>query len=189
MAPATRNLSATRAGAAAPAKLKAGSVQITRAVTILKPAAELYRFWRQFENIARVVKYPVDITTASATESHWAVSAPGGKRVEWDAVVTADTPDELIAWRSQPGADVPNRGRIRFEPAPGDQGTEVIVDVEYVAPGGKVTALIAKLTGKEAGQQVAETLRRFKALMEAGEIPTIEGQPAGGPQAPRKGKK
>jgi uncharacterized membrane protein len=78
---------------------------------------------------------------------------------------------------------------VRFQPGPPEEGTEVIVDIEYTPPGGKFAALVAKLTGKEAGQQVMETLRRFKALMEAGEIPTIDGQPAGGPQAPRKGQK
>lgn len=167
----------------------AATAQVTRAVTILRPRAELYQFWRRFENLSRVVKYPVAITTVSETESHWAVSAPGGKRVEWDAVVTEDRPDELIAWRSREGADVPNGGQVRFSPAPGVEGTEVVVDLEYTPPGGKLAALIAKLTGKEAGQQVMETLRRFKALMEAGEIPTIEGQPVGGAQGPRKGRK
>lgn len=166
-----------------------GSVKATRAVTILRPASDLYGFWRRFENLTRVVKYPVEITTLSETESHWAVTAPGGKRVEWSATITEDQPNERIAWRSREGADIPNAGTVRFSPAPGDQGTEVIVDVEYVAPGGKLAALVAKLTGKEAGQQVMETLRRFKALMEAGEIPTIEGQSVGGPQRPRKGKK
>ncbi len=158
-------------------------------MTILRPAEDLYSFWRRFENLTQVVKYPVAITTTSATESHWSVTAPGGKRVEWDAVVTNDRPNEEIAWQSREGADVPNAGRVRFTPAPGDEGTEVIVEVEYTPPGGKLLAWIAKLTGKEAGQQVMETLRRFKALMEAGEIPTIEGQSVGGPQAPRKGKK
>jgi uncharacterized membrane protein len=164
-------------------------VNITRAVTILRPAPDLYGFWRRFENISKVVKHPVTITSASDSESHWSVSAPGGKRVEWDAVVTDDRPNELIAWRSKENADIPNSGSVRFAPAPGGDATEVIAEVRYLPPGGKLSALIAKLTGKEAGQQVTETLRRFKALMEAGEIPTIDGQPVGGPQASRKGRK
>jgi uncharacterized membrane protein len=166
----------------------ATTARAVRAVTIRRPAAELYGFWRQFENLAQVVKYPVVITTRSPAESHWVVTAPGGKKIEWDAEVTEDQPNALIAWRSRPGADVPNSGVVRFTPAPGRDGTEVTVEIEYAPPGGKLAALLAKLTGKEAGQQVMETLRRFKALMEAGEIPTTEGQPAGGPQAPRKGK-
>jgi len=187
---------ATRKSAASSAATKvkraaaaATTAKATRAVTILRPVDELYSFWRQLENVSKVSKYPVAITSVSDTESHWAVSGPGGKRLEWDAVITEERPNELIAWQSKEGADVPNRGRVRFQEGPPDEGIEVVVDVEYTPPGGKLAALFAKLTGKEAGQQVMETLRRFKALMEAGEIPTIEGQPAGGPQAPRKGKK
>jgi uncharacterized membrane protein len=189
MATAIRKSAASSGGKLRRAAKTSATMKVTRAVSILRPASDLYSFWRRFENLAQVVKYPVSITTTSDTESHWAVTAPGGKRVEWDAVVTEDRPNECIAWRSREGADIPNAGQVRFAPAPGDDGTEVIVDVEYAPPGGKLAALIAKLTGKEAGQQVMQTLRRFKALMEAGEIPTIEGQPAGGPQAPRKGKK
>ena len=73
-------------------------------MTILRPAEDLYSFWRRFENLTQVVKYPVAITTTSATESHWSVTAPGGKRVEWDAVVTNDRPNEEIAWQSREGA-------------------------------------------------------------------------------------
>lgn len=189
MATALRKTPPSRAAKPKRAGSASAAVSVTRAVTILRPAAELYAFWRRPENIAQVVKYPVEITSISETESHWAVTAPGGKRVEWDSAVVEDRPNELIAWRAREGADVPNQGRIHFTAAPGDEGTEILVQVEYSPPGGKLAALIAKITGKEAGQQVMETLRRFKALMEAGEIPTIEGQPVGGPQAPRKGKK
>jgi len=109
-------------------------------------------------------------------------SSPGNTFVEWDSVIINDHPNELLAWRSKEGADIPNAGTVRFEPGPGDEGTEVTVQLEYDAPGGKFAAYIAKLTGEEPEQQVADTLRRFKALMEAGEIPTVEGQSAGGPQ-------
>jgi uncharacterized membrane protein len=190
MAKGTQKSAATRAATKVKrAAAAATTARATRAVTILRPVEELYSFWRRLENVSRVVKYPVTITTISETESHWSVTAPGGKRVEWDAIITDDLPNEMIAWRSREGADVPNSGHVRFQPAPPDEGVEVVVEIEYAPPGGKLAALFAKVTGKEAGQQVMETLRRFKALMEAGEIPTIEGQPAGGPQAPRKGKK
>lgn len=158
--------------------------KVVRAVTILKPAAELYAFWRAIENLPRVIRHPVTITPRSRDESHWSVSAPGDERVEWDSLIINDEPDRLIAWRSREGAEIPNAGSVRFEPAPGGQGTEVTVALEYDAPGGRLGALFAKLTGKEPAQQVADTLRRFKALMEVGEIPTTEGQPTGRP--PRK---
>lgn len=157
-------------------------MKIVRSCTIRRPASELYAFWRATENIARVVKHPVTITPISDMESHWSVTAPGERRVEWDAVIINDEPNELIAWRSRDGADIRNAGTIRFQPAPGDEGTEVRVQLEYDPPGGKIASLVAKLTGEEPEQQVAETLRRFKALMESGEIPTIEGQSVGEPQ-------
>lgn len=164
-------------------------IKVVRAVTIRKPAAELYAFWRDLTNLPKVIHHPVTITTTSEDDSHWSVSAPGGRRVEWDAVVINDSPNRLIAWRSEQGAEVQNAGSVRFDEAPGDEGTEVTVALEYNPPGGRLGAAIAKLTRDSASSQVYDALRRFKALMEAGEIPTIEGQSVGGPQRPRKGQK
>src|SRR3954471_9662778 len=164
-------------------------IKLVRAVTIRKPAAELYAFWRHLPNLAKVIKHPVAITASSPEDSHWIVSGPANTSVEWDAVIVNDEPNKLIAWRSRQGAQVDNAGSVRFEPAPGDEGTEVTVSLEYDPPGGRLGAAIAKLTRDSAASQVYDALRRFKALMEAGEIPTIEGQPVGGPQRPRKGKK
>lgn len=163
-------------------------VKVVKACTVRRPAAELYSFWRDFENIPRVTKHPVTVRNRSATESHWTVPAPGGKCVEWDAVVINDEPNRLIAWRTRDGADVAHAGSIRFEDAPPGEGTEVTVALEYLVPGGRIAALLGKLTGEEPEQQVAEALRRFKALMEAGEIPTTEGQPVGEPQRSKTGK-
>ncbi|MET0262654.1 MAG: SRPBCC family protein [Rariglobus sp.] len=158
-------------------------VKVTRAVTILKPARVLYAFWRNLENLAQVIKHPVSITNRSKNESHWSVSAPpGDRRVEWDALIINDEPNKLIAWRSREGSEIANAGTVRFDPAPGNEGTEVTVTLEYLPPGGKLGALLAKFSGEEAEQQVRLTLTRFKALMEAGEIPTIEGQSVGEPQ-------
>lgn len=160
--------------------------KVVRAVTIRRPADELYAFWRRLENLARVIRHPVDIVPVSGHESHWSVTAPGGERVEWDSIIINDEPGRLIAWRSREGADIPNAGSVRFEPAPADEGTEVTVALEYDAPGGRLATLFAKLSGQEPGQQVADTLRRFKALMEVGEIPTTDGQPVGRPQRRKK---
>lgn len=165
-------------------------VKITRACTILKPAAELYAFWRNPANLMRVIKHPATIVSISETESRWSVSAPpGNRRVEWTSLIINDEPDRLLAWRSREDSEIPNAGSVRFEPAPGGQGTEVTVSLEYDPPGGKLGAWLAKLSGEEAGQQVALTLRRFKALMEAGEIPTTEGQSVGEPQQSKRKSK
>jgi uncharacterized membrane protein len=150
-------------------------IKVVKSVTVRRPAAELYAFWRDLSNLAKVIKHPVQITTLSAIESHWAVSAPGRDPVEWDALIINDEPDRLIAWQSRENAEVPNAGSVRFEPAQGQGGTEVTVKLEYDPPGGKLGALIAKLTGDEAGQQVADALARFKALFEREEVPPAVG--------------
>lgn len=164
-------------------------IKVVRAVTIRKPAAELYAFWRDVPNLMQVIKHPVSITTTGDNESHWAVSAPAGKKVGWDSLIINDEPGKLIAWRSREGAEVPNAGSVRFEPAPGNEGTEVTVALEYDPPGGRLGALVAKLTRDAASSQVHDALRRFKTLMEGGEIPKIEGQSVGRPQRSRKSKK
>jgi uncharacterized membrane protein len=162
-------------------------IKVVRAVTIRKPAAELYAFWRDVSNLPRIIHHSATVTPKSADESHWVVSAPGG-HVEWDAVVINDKPGRLIAWRSKAGGDVDSAGSVRFEDGPGDEGTEVTVALEYDPPGGKIGALIAKFTRDSASSQVYDALKRFKALLEAGEIPTITGQSVGGPQGSRKGQ-
>jgi uncharacterized membrane protein len=158
-------------------------VKVTRSVTIRRPAGVLFAFWRDVENLPRIIKHPVTITRVSDLASHWEVSAPGDRKVEWDAVIINEHPNELIAWRSREDAEIPHAGTVRFHPAPGDEGTEVTVNLEYDPPAGKLGSLLAKLTGEEPAQQVSEALRRFKALMETGEIPTTEGQAVGKPQS------
>ena len=164
-------------------------IKVVRAITILQPASMLYRFWRDVTNLPQIIHHPVEITAISGAESHWKVSAPAGQMVEWDALIINDEPERLIAWRSREGGDVDNAGSVRFEKAPGDEGTEVTVALEYDPPGGKLGAAVAKLTRDSAASQIYDALRRFKALMEAGEIPTTEGQSVGGPQRAKKGKK
>jgi uncharacterized membrane protein len=162
-------------------------VKVVQAITVRKSAAELYHFWRDLNNLAPVIKHRVAIRILNDIESHWTVSAPAGRTVEWDAIIINDKPGELIAWRSREGGDVDHAGSVRFEAAPGDEGTEVTVALEYNPPAGKVGAVLAKLTRDSAGSQVYDVLRRIKALLEAGEIPTVDGQSVGGPQQRRKG--
>ncbi|HEY0456577.1 MAG TPA: SRPBCC family protein [Verrucomicrobiae bacterium] len=163
-------------------------MKVTKACTILhRSPEELYRFWRRLENLPQFSQHIVSVTPRSDTVSHWVVKAPGSKNVEWDAEVFNEHPNELIAWRSLDDSGVENAGTIRFEPAPGGRGTEVKVTLEYVPHVGKLGAFLAKLTGEEPEIQVEDDLGRFKALMEAGEIPTIDNQPVGKGQ--RKGKR
>lgn len=154
-------------------------VKVSRSVTIRLPARPLYAFWRNVENLARVIEHPVTITRRSDIESHWSVSAPpGDRRVEWDAVIINTHEDRLLAWRSREGAHIANAGSVRFDPSPGGEGTEVTVTLEYLPPGGKLGALLARFSGEEAGRQVGEALRRFKVLMETGETSATAERPS-----------
>jgi uncharacterized membrane protein len=119
------------------------------------------------------------VTVTDDRRSHWVTSGPAGKTVEWDAEIVDERPDELIRWQSLPGAQVANRGEVRFVPAPGDKGTEVRVSLEYSPPAGALGATIAQIFGQGPDRQVREAVRRFKSIMETGEVPTNDGQPMG----------
>jgi uncharacterized membrane protein len=114
------------------------------------------------------------VTTTTGGRSHWIAKAPAGTTVEWDAEVYNEKENELIAWRSLDGADVDNAGSVRFEPATGDGGTTVRVTLRYDPPGGAIGSMVASLFGENPEQQIEEDLRRFKQVMETGEIATTE---------------
>ena len=154
-------------------------IKVEKTMTINKPAAELYRFWHNFENLPHFMKHLKSVKVQDAKRSHWVASAPLDTRIEWDADITEARENELIAWKSVAGADVDNSGFIQFQPAPDNRGTEVKVVTEYNPPGGAIGAAIAKLFGEAPEQQIGDDLRRFKMLMETGEIATTEGQSRG----------
>jgi uncharacterized membrane protein len=152
---------------------------VVRAVTILRPREELYAVWRNFENLPRFMRYLQSVSITGDDMSHWVATGPGGTTIAWDAQLVEDQPNKLLRWRSVPRSLVPNRGLVRFTPAPGDRGTEVRVRLEYDPPGGLLGASLAQVLGDGADRQVRESLRNFKQLMEAGEIPTNDRQPMG----------
>ncbi len=154
-------------------------VRIDRSVTIAKPREEVFRFWRDLSNLPRFMKHVESVRQVDGNRSHWVVQAPAGRTVEWDAVIHNEIDNEMIAWRSLPGADVDNAGSVWFRDAPGGRGTEVHVELQYNPPAGILGAAAASLFGQEPGQQIQDDLHRLKQLMEAGEIPTTEGQPSG----------
>lgn len=140
-------------------------------VTINRPARELYDFWRDTANLAQVMENIVSIEPINRDRSRWTVKGPAGRTVSWEAVITADVPGERITWQSAEGADVANSGRIEFQEA-GDRGTVVRATIAYEPPGGAVGQLIAKLFQREPRIQSRRDLRRFKQLMETGEVAT-----------------
>lgn len=159
-------------------------VHVRTAVLVNKPAQELYQWWRRFENLPQIMSHLESVTTQAGRTgevTHWVAKLPslGGKRVEWDAELTTDEPGRRVAWRSLPGAQVPNQGEVRFERALGDRGTSVIVHIDFDPPGGRLSHWLASVMGDNPKRFVREDIRNFKRLMELGELPTIEGQPHG----------
>jgi len=155
-------------------------IRVEYALTVNRSREDLYRFWRNFENLPRVMQYLDAVHVISPTRSHWVAKAPAGTKVEWDAEIINDIPNERIGWRSLEGADVPNAGSVMFEPGPNGTGTLVRVNLRYDPPGGPIGALVAKLFGTEPEQTVAEDLKRFKSMMEMNEWEGSRQEPVGG---------
>ncbi len=143
-----------------------------KTVTINRPRQELFDYWRELSNLPSFMDNVVSVEMLDGKRSHWTVKAPGDRTVEWDAAITEEVPGELIAWASEDGADVPNSGRIDFRDAPGGRGTWVSATILYDPPAGIVGKLIAKMFQREPAIQARRDLRRFKQLMETGEIAT-----------------
>lgn len=141
-------------------------------VTINRPREELFAYWRDFSNLAHFMDNIVRVDPLDERRSHWIVKAPAGKTVEWDSVITEERAGELIAWASAEDADVPNSGRIDFRDAPGGRGTTVTATIVYDPPAGVVGKIVAKIFQREPAIQARRDLRRFKQLMETGEIAT-----------------
>lgn len=144
----------------------------SKTVTINRPRQELYDYWRALENLSSFMENVERIEDLGDSRYHWVVKAPAGKTVEWTAAITQDVPGEVLAWASEEGADVPNSGRIDFRDAPGERGTWVTATILYDPPVGLIGKVVAKLFQREPSIQARRDLRRFKQLMETGEIAT-----------------
>jgi uncharacterized membrane protein len=145
-------------------------VHVYESIVINRPAAELFRFWRDFSNLPRFMNHLDDVRVLSPTRSVWTAKAPAGMRVKWEADVINEIDNELIGWQSTENADVATAGSVRFVPAMGG-GTEIIVHLQYEPPAGKLGSLVASMFGEEPSQQIRADLRRLKEVLETGEIP------------------
>jgi uncharacterized membrane protein len=141
-------------------------MDVERSIRINRSPEELYRFWRNFENLPRFMNHLEFVQMLDERRSHWIMKAPLGNRVEWDAEITDDQENELICWRSLPDADIPNQGCVSFHSSEYEVGTEVKVTMEYSPPGGMAGVLIATLFGESPDQQLYEDLWRLKQEIE-----------------------
>jgi len=155
-------------------------IEVRRAITIWAPPEQVYGFWRNFENLPRFMQHLESVRRLDDRRSHWKAKAPAGTSVEWDAEMVEDRPNELISWRTLDDADIPNRGTVRFVPAR-EGGTEVLVELRYQSPAGRLGSLVAKLFGEEPDIRVGSDLRRLKQVLDLGEVvhsdATVHGRP------------
>jgi len=164
----------TRGGAAS-----GDGLELTAAVTVATSPHEVYDFWRGLERLPAFMEHLQSVEWTGEGRTRWSAKGPLGTSVSWDAELTEDVRGEVIAWRSLPGADVDNRGSVRFTPAPAGRGTEVRVHLSYAVPGGRLGATVARLLGEDPHQSVEDDLRRFKQVIETGEVVRSDGSPEG----------
>jgi uncharacterized membrane protein len=149
------------------------------ALTVHKPAADVYRFWRRLENHPRFATHLESVVSTGEKRSHWVAQTPMQQSIEWDAEIIEERENALLSWRSLPGADIENAGTVRFRELPNGRGTEVRLRLQYSPPAGRAGRAAARLFKSLTAQQLQEDLRRCKQIIEAGEAPTVANQPAG----------
>lgn len=162
---------ATDSAEAAPAPIEVS-------VTIDKPSQELWQFWRRLENLPQFMRHLERVEDLGNGRSHWFAKSPVGLHVDWEAEIVDEREGSFLSWRSLPDSRVHNAGTVFFENDPAGRGTIVRVQME-ATPGHGLGRAVGRVLSPITERQVHEDLRRFKSLMEAGEIPTTDGQPAG----------
>jgi uncharacterized membrane protein len=158
---------------------RADSGAVEESVAINRSAEELYRFWRDLRRLPGVIPHLKSVQILDERRSRWIAEGPGGRQYKWTAEIVDDVPNQLIAWRTVERSDIVSAGFMQFKPAPGKRGTVVRANFRCDVPGGVFGSAVAWAFGEEPSEAVREGLRRFKQLMETGEIATTDGQPRG----------
>jgi uncharacterized membrane protein len=153
-----------------------GPYRVGRSVTINRPRSELYAFWRDFANLPAFMSNVERVVPGEAGRMVWTIAAPGGFSVDLVTEIVEERAGELIAWRTVPDTDVSAEGRVSFREAPAGRGTVVDSEIAYRPPGGEAGRWIAKLFQREPAIQGRRELKRFKMLMETGEIATSDNR-------------
>ena len=161
-------------------------VIVEDAITIHRPVSEVYSYWRNLENLPRFMEHLEEVRVTDRFHSHWVAHGPLGVNVEWDAEIINDIPPTLLSWKSVGQADVVSAGSVRFRPS-GERSTQVLVKLQYDPPAGKLGATAAWLVGEDPQRQIAEDLRRFKQLIESGDVTSDEYRSSPSSQRMRRG--
>jgi uncharacterized membrane protein len=161
-------------------------ILVEDAITIYRPVSEVYSYWRSLENLPRFMEHLEEVSVTGRFHSHWVARGPLGVFVEWDAEIINDIPPTLISWKSVGHSDVVSAGSVRFKPE-GEHATQVHVKLQYDPPAGKLGATVAWLLGEDPQHQIAEDLRRFKQLLETGELSASAYRATASSQRMRRG--
>lgn len=154
--------------------------QVSTSITVRQSTMEAYQAWRRLDRLPEFMTHLESVVEGPNGTSHWVASAPAGQQISWDAQIIDDQPGERLEWRSLPGSEVSNHGRVTFREAPAGLGTEVTVSLEFQPPVvGRAGAFVARLFGEHPQQQVGDDLRRFKQMLETGEVLRSDGSPRG----------
>jgi uncharacterized membrane protein len=143
-------------------------VKLERDIVVAAPPERLYRFWRDVENLPRIMSHLERVEVLGPTRSRWKAKAPVGLTVEWEAEIINDQPPRLIAWRTEPGSPVAHAGSVRFTPI--GAGTRIGVSLQYDPPGGELGHAVAALMDADAGARIEQDLARFKQAIESGRL-------------------
>ena len=154
-------------------------IKVERCITINRSSADIFKFLRDSRNLPRFMKHLERVDVIDFKRSRWVAKPFENRTLEWEVEIINEHPNELIAWESAPGAEVPNAGSIRLKPAPNGRGTEVRITMEIYPPAGMPGAFGAKLFGMSPEREVAEDLALLKQVSETGEVATTRGQPSG----------
>ena len=146
-------------------------IHVRESIRLELPIADVYKFWRRLDQLPRFMSHLERVTETSNGQSHWVARGPVGLVVEWDAEIINEVENQVLGWRSLPGADVVTAGSVNFDTVRGGRGTQVSVHLQYAPPAGRAGAAFASLFGREPSQTIREDMRRFKSLLEAGEAP------------------
>ena len=152
-------------------------VRVDKTITIERPTALVYSFWKELENLPRFMRHVQSVEARGDLQSHWKVKGPAGRVVEWDAEIIEQRENEMMSWRSTPGSGVDNAGSVWFTPIPGSMGTIVRVELKYLPPAGKTGDFVAGLFGGNAESVIEEDLTRMKSLLETGRLPEDQDKP------------
>jgi len=156
---------------------KAGVV-VQEAMRVEKPLAEVYAFWRRFENLPQFMTYLERVTDLGNGRSHWVAKGPAGAPVEWDAEIINEVVNKVIGWRSLPDSDIVTAGSVNFTSVRNGRSTQVAVRLQYAPPAGRAGSWLATVFGREPNQTIREDLRHVKQILEAGEIPRATAENA-----------